>query len=233
VALFSYIRACAHHGILVGLSLLLVTLFGRIFCGFVCPLGIIHHVISWFKPALKGQRMVKANEKTPSQRIKYFLLIALLVGAFLGLNLVGLMDPISLLFRSLALAVIPGLGTGAREIFAWMANSDMKILYQLSYVGEFLLSPVFGYGYETYRTAWFIGMVFLVILFLNRIRPRFWCRVLCPLGALLGMFSRFSILRLEKDPEKCTNCKLCALNCQGASSPMPGQEWELVNRILL
>ncbi len=210
-----------------GLGLILMTLFlGRIFCGFVCPLGTIHHVVSWIKPALKGKLMVQANQKTPSQRVKYFLLIALLVGALMGLNLMGLMAPIPLLFRSLALAVFPGLGIGIKELFDVMANSDIKILNQLSYGAEVLVSPIFGYGYQSYQTAWFIGLIFLVILFLNRIRIRFWCRVLCPLGALLGIFSRFSILRLEKDHEKCTNCTLCTKNCQGAASPMPGQDWE-------
>lgn len=210
-----------------GLGLILMTLFlGRIFCGFVCPLGTIHHVVSWIKPTLKGKLMVQANQKTPSQRVKYFLLIALLVGALMGLNLMGLMSPISLLFRSLALAVFPGLGIGIKELFDVMANSDIKILNQLSYGAEVLVSPIFGYGYQSYQTAWFIGLIFLVILFLNRIRIRFWCRVLCPLGALLGIFSRFSILRLEKDHEKCTNCTLCTKNCQGAASPMPGQDWE-------
>jgi len=210
-----------------GLSLILMTLFlGRIFCGFVCPLGTIHHVVSWIKPALKGELMVQANQKTPSQRVKYFLLITLLVGALMGLNLMGLMAPTSLLFRSLALAVFPGLGIGIKELFDVMANSDIKILNQLSYGAEVLVSPIFGYGYQSYQTAWFIGLIFLVILFLNRIRIRFWCRVLCPLGALLGIFSRFSILRLEKDHEKCTNCTLCTKNCQGAASPMPGQDWE-------
>jgi len=210
-----------------GLGLILMTLFlGRIFCGFVCPLGTIHHVVSWIKPALKGKLMVQANQKTPSQRVKYFLLITLLVGALMGLNLMGLMAPTSLLFRSLALAVFPGLGIGIKELFDVMANSDIKILNQLSYGAEVLVSPIFGYGYQSYQTAWFIGLIFLVILFLNRIRIRFWCRVLCPLGALLGIFSRFSILRLEKDHEKCTNCTLCTKNCQGAASPMPGQDWE-------
>lgn len=210
-----------------GLGLILMTLFlGRIFCGFVCPLGTIHHVVSWIKPTLKGKLMVQANQKTPSQRVKYFMLITLLVGALMGLNLMGLMSPISLLFRSLALAVFPGLGIGIKELFDVMANSDIKILNQLSYGAEVLVSPIFGYGYQSYQTAWFIGLIFLVILFLNRIRIRFWCRVLCPLGALLGIFSRFSILRLEKDHEKCTNCTLCTKNCQGAASPMPGQDWE-------
>ena len=219
-----------HHfikGFWWGLGLLFMTLFlGRAFCGFICPLGTIHHVVSWIKPTLKGKLMVEANQKTPGQRVKYFLLISLLVGAVMGLNLIGLMDPMPFLFRSLALAVFPGLGVGIKEFFDVMANSDIKIFSQLSYGAEVLASPIFGYGYQSYQTAWFIGLSFLVILFLNRIRPRFWCRVLCPLGALLGVFSRVSILRLEKDHEKCTNCTLCTKSCQGAASPMPGQDWE-------
>ena len=209
------------------LGLILVTLFlGRIFCGFICPLGTIHHMVSWTKPSLKGDRMIRANQKTPGHRIKYFLLIMLLVGAVMGLNLAGLIDPISLLFRSLALAILPAIGTGLKELFDVMAASDIKALNYLSYGGEALVSPVFGYGYPAYKTAWFIGLIFLVILFLNRIKPRFWCRILCPLGALLGIFSRFTILRLEKDQAKCTDCTLCSRRCQGAASPMPGQTWE-------
>jgi polyferredoxin len=228
VSLSSFLSG--HHlikGFWWGLVLILMTIFlGRFFCGFICPFGTIHHAVSHVKPALKGERMVLANQKTPGQRLKYLLLIILLVGALIGLNLAGLLDPISLLFRALAQAVLPGLGTGIKEVFDWMANSDIKILNLLSYRGEVLVAPIFGYAHQAYRTAWFIGLIFLVILFLNRIRPRFWCRILCPLGALLGIFSRISILRLHKDEEKCTNCQLCSKGCQGAASPMPGQDWE-------
>jgi polyferredoxin len=228
VSLSSFLSG--HHlikGFWWGLVLILMTIFlGRFFCGFICPFGTIHHAVSHVKPALKGERMVLANQKTPGQRLKYLLLIILLVGALIGLNLAGLLDPISLLFRALAQAVLPGLGTGIKEVFDWMANSDLKILNLLSYSGEVLVAPIFGYGHQAYRTAWFIGLIFLVILLLNRIRPRFWCRILCPLGALLGIFSRISILRLDKDQGKCTNCQLCSKSCQGAASPMPGQDWE-------
>ncbi len=228
VSLSSFLSG--HHlikGFWWGLVLILMTIFlGRFFCGFICPFGTIHHAVSHVKPALKGERMVLANQKTPGQRVKYLLLIILLVGALIGLNLAGLLDPISLLFRALAQAVLPGLGTGIKEVFDWMANSDLKILNLLTYSGEVLVAPIFGYGHQAYRTAWFIGLIFQVILFLNRIRPRFWCRILCPLGALLGIFSRISILRLDKDEGKCTNCQLCSKSCQGAASPMPGQDWE-------
>ena len=209
------------------LGLLVVTLFmGRIFCGFVCPLGTLHHVVSWFRPSLKDDAMIRANEKVSGQKIKYFLLITVLVGAFCGLNMAGLMDPLSLLFRSLALAVFPGAAVGLQEFSEAIANSDIRAFHLLSYGGEVIAQFLSGFGYKAYKTAWFIGIVFLGILFLNRIRPRFWCRVLCPLGALLGVCSRFSVLRLEKDQEKCTDCELCTKSCHGAASPRPGQDWE-------
>jgi polyferredoxin/Fe-S-cluster-containing hydrogenase component 2 len=214
-------------GSLWGAAVVVLTvLLGRVFCGFLCPLGTIHHAVGTTKPALKGSRMVRANQKTPSQRLKYFFLICILAGALLGLNMAGLLDPIALLFRSIALAVLPGCGTALRVFFDALATSDIKMLSMLSYAGEVLVSPVFGYTHQAYQSGWFIGLIFLVILFLNRIRPRFWCRILCPLGALLGIFSRFSILKLEKYPEKCTMCNLCTKHCQGAASPKPDEDWE-------
>ena len=49
---------------------------------------------------------------------------------------------------------------------------------------------------------------------------------MCPLGALLGVFSRFTILTLVKDEEKCTGCNACTKSCQGAAEPKPGKEWQ-------
>jgi len=207
-------------------TVVLTLFFGRLFCGFICPLGTIHHLMSFVRPALKGQTMARANQKRPDHKFKYFILILLLLAAILGLNFTGLLDPIAFLFRSLSLAIFPGIGTGIKEVFDFMAQSDIKILNYISYGAEIIVSPVFGYGYEAFKSAWLIGSIFLIILFLNRIQPRFWCRTLCPLGALLGVFSRFSILKMEKYSEKCTQCQLCTQTCQGAASPIPGLEWE-------
>jgi polyferredoxin len=90
----------------VGLTILL----GRVFCGFICPLGSIHHAAGALKPSLKGARMLAANRKTPSQRIKYVLLTGLLVSAVLGLNMtVARPDVVS----SFARAVVPPSATAA------------------------------------------------------------------------------------------------------------------------
>jgi polyferredoxin len=206
--------------------LALTILMGRVFCGFICPFGSLHHAAGAIKPSLRGERMLAANRKAASQRIKYFLLLGFLISAVMGLNLAGLLDPIGFLFRSMALAVVPAAGNGLRAVFEAMAASDVKIIQLLSYGGEVLVAPVFGYNPQAYQTGWFIGLLFLVILFLNRVRPRFWCRVLCPLGALLGLCSRFTLLKLEKDAAKCSGCNLCTKHCQGAASPKPDAAWE-------
>jgi len=204
----------------------LTVVLGRVFCGFICPFGTLHHFMSWVKPNLKGSRLAAANQKTGSQRIKYFLLILFLVCAVVGLNLTGLMDPIAFLFRSVALAVLPALGTGIRSIVEWMTGSHATFLNDLAYGAEELLAPVFGFSNQAFQTGWFIGLLFIIILFLNRIRPRFWCRTLCPLGALLGICSRAGILALEKYDDKCTQCARCDRQCQGAACPRPGQQWD-------
>ena len=79
-------------------------------------------------PPSKASAALAANRKAPSQRIKYFLLIGVVVSAALGLNLAGLLDPMAFLFRSVALAVVPAIGNGLRSVFEAMAASDYKIV---------------------------------------------------------------------------------------------------------
>lgn len=204
-----------------------LTLFlGRFFCGFICPFGAIHHAVAGFRPSARGRQAVSRNEKTPAQRLKYGLLAMVLISALFGLNLAGFLDPIALLFRSLAVSILPALNIGVKEVFDAMAASDIKILNLISYSAEIIVSPVLGFGYPAYQTGFAVGLIVLFLLFLNRISPRFWCRVLCPLGALLGLLSFKSLLSLEKDESRCTGCNKCMAACQGAASPRPGLKWE-------
>ena len=58
-------------GFLWGAAIVVLSvLLGRVFCSFLCPLGTFHHAVGATKPALKGSRMVQANQKTSSQRLK-------------------------------------------------------------------------------------------------------------------------------------------------------------------
>lgn len=209
------------------LSIMLLTLLlGRIFCGLICPLGTLQHLVSRVKPALNRAGRIAANRPHAARRLKYGLLIAVLGAALLGLNVAGVLDPLAFLFRALALAILPALGIGLKELFDVMAASDIKAFNLLSYSAEVLVSPVFGYGYQAYQTAGFMGLLLLLALFLSRRQPRFWCRFICPLGALLGLLGRWQALRLVKDATRCTDCKRCQAVCQGAAHPHPTDTWQ-------
>ncbi|MEJ2685149.1 MAG: 4Fe-4S binding protein [Candidatus Sulfobium sp.] len=53
-----------------------------------------------------------------------------------------------------------------------------------------------------------LGIGALSVLYRN-----FWCRYLCPYGALLGLLSRFSPVKIRRNGETCTHCGSCSVNC--------------------
>jgi polyferredoxin len=67
-----------------------------------------------------------------------------------------------------------------------------------------------------------IGSLFVAVVALNFWRARFWCRYVCPLGGLLGVVGKNPLVRLNKHQEKCNNCRLCLVDCQGGAAPDRG-----------
>ena len=71
-----------------------------------------------------------------------------------------------------------------------------------------------------------IGVLFGVAIALNFYRARFWCRYICPLGALLGIAGKNPLVRLHKSPDACDNCRLCLADCQGGANLPDSLEWK-------
>ncbi len=212
----------------VGLFLSVATLgvsvfFGRWFCGWVCPFGTLHHVLSNLRRGRLELRLNRA-EYSPRQKWRYAVLIGLLVGVIGGVNLIGWLDPFSVFYRSLATAVFPALNSGLHSVFTWLYDSDPGIgSARVTAVSE----PVYGVlrryllseGEPQYHMGIFIGVLFVGIVAMNLWRSRFWCRYVCPLGALLGLAGKNPVLRLKKNDEACTGCRLCAAVCPGGAKP--------------
>ena len=214
-----------YTGLLWSLALIIPTLFlGRFFCGWICPLGTLSHFFSHLRKP--GRQQLERNRYRKWQRLKYYLLIALLVAALFGSGLFGILDPISLTVRSLGLSILPGLTYALDAVTAPLYRSNIQALKYLGealhFIGQNMLT---SFRQPHFAQGFFLGLIFATLLAWNLRITRFWCRALCPLGALLGAMSRWSIVGLVKHPTKCDECNRCLLGCQGGDDPIPGALW--------
>jgi len=205
----------------------IVLIFGRAFCGWVCPLGTLNHFFSHVKSKRKGARLVKSNKWKPWQLIKFYILIGLVIAALFTSLQTGILDPIPVLVRSLSVSVLPAINYGIRGVLNGLYHTDIPFLQNISDISfKALDSNILSYQQTFYHYSFLIGIIFIAIMVFNRFITRFWCRGICPLGAFLGLISRFSLFGLEKYQEKCTDCKRCLLYCQGGDDPHPNDTWK-------
>ncbi len=184
--------------LVIGLTVVL----GRIFCGWVCPFGAIHNAVSFFKR--KKDLKQEEGRWNKNQNLKYYILFFLLIGSLFSLQFIGILDPLSLLVRTLSLAVFPVISF-ITELAIHKNFLSFKLLY--------------------FRQAVLFGSIFLVLSLMNIKKRRFWCKFLCPLGALLSFLSYFGILRLNVN-EQCNACKLCLKVCPAGCNPDSSKSWK-------
>jgi polyferredoxin len=176
-------------------------LLGRVFCGWMCPYGTLHQFVGWVFNIRKNRHNIDANVYRPVFQLKYIGLTVFLVLALFGALQIGLLDPICLLVRSFAVAGKPAVDAALPRGI------------------DFLAGAPGANDARVFNGAWFVGLFVVALVGMNLVIPRFFCRVLCPLGAFLGVLSRFAFWRIDRDLTKCTDCNLCLRHCEGASDP--------------
>ena len=194
-------------------SLALITvvatvLLGRVFCGWICPLGTLHDLAG----RLGGSR----RRPLGWFQVKYLLLLFILAASLFTLQPAGLLDPLSLTIRSFALALYPAFSHAVSAFFDTLYAAELPGVTELSEaLYGILKKTVLPFRPPQFGQAFFLGALFLGILGLNLRERRFWCRYLCPLGALLGLCSRWSLLQRSVS-EGCDDCGACTAACPAA-----------------
>jgi polyferredoxin len=180
--------------------------FGRAWCGWLCPLGTI---LDWFSLNSWKRKYDKLPEWVRS--IKYVLLIAILTAAvFSNLTLMAF-DPMTIMVRTFTVSIWPGLDAAINFIES-LLNNIGPLQEGLARFDNFLRPALLPSEALSYRDGWFFGLIFAVIIALNLVSRRFWCRYICPLGAFYGIISKISLIR-RRVGESCNRCKLCEDIC--------------------
>ena len=188
-----------NYGVLVFL-IILTALFGRIYCSVVCPLGIMQDFFSWIGGKVKKNRFSYAKE---IKWLRYGFL-----GVFILALIIGF-APLTTLF-----APYSAYGRIVNSLFKplydllnnWLAGLDAaNDRYNFTEVQIWTRSV----------TTFVVALLTLFILgFLAWRKGRLYCNTICPVGTVLGFISRFSLLRVRFDKDKCKSCGMCEKNCK-------------------
>jgi polyferredoxin len=193
--------------------IVLTFLFGRVFCNWICPFGTLHQFIGHLFNTRTTRERIAQNRYHPAQYVKYVVLIIFLIMSIFGVLQIGLLDPIVIVYRAFTTFVV----VAWDMLLAAVASFSSKIKIDPSVTDTLKFAP--GVPNRIFVGSFWIGASFLLLVTFNLWKPRFFCRFLCPLGALLGILSGFSLLRINRNVRRCTDCHLCLTRCEGASDP--------------
>ncbi len=189
VGISTLVAARVFHGptvVWAAAILLTCALVPRMFCGYICPLGTLIDAFDW----LVGRHFARWHVTTNGPKggwvhTKYVLLVLVLATSLGGVLSAGFLAAIPVLTRGLLFS------GGHLQLGLIKGRGQIPPFHSAVYVSLALFA-----------------VVFLVSLF----GRRFWCRYLCPSGALL---SAWNVLRVgqRQVAESCISCNRCVEIC--------------------
>ncbi len=187
------------------ITLVLAVAVGRAWCGWVCPMGT---VLDW-TPSRRSRQNPGISPRW--SQLKTFLFFTVILGAVLGSLTLIILDPITLLFRTVSSGILPGLNWAIGGAESWFYGFR-ALRPALDGVDEVLRGWLLN-SQSFYLPNLALLAFFAAVLGLNAVRSRFWCRYICPLGGFLGLVSRVALIRHKVDGEKCVSCRKCSTIC--------------------
>jgi ferredoxin len=166
-----------------GIILAMCVLIPRGFCGYLCPLGTLIDMFDW----AIGKRVTRFRVAKDGWwvHIKYYLLLAVLIAAFCGVLISGYVAAIPVITRGMLFIGEP---------------------LQSGFTREWHLVPSMNFGHVVSI------LLFFGVLALGLLKPRFWCKYVCPSGALFSVGNLFRVSE-RKVESSCINCNKCVQIC--------------------
>ncbi|MCF6149497.1 MAG: 4Fe-4S dicluster domain-containing protein [Candidatus Kuenenia sp.] len=190
------------------LILFLTIPFGRYFCAWICPLGTTIDITDGF---FAGFRKYARKSVYDGRRIKYYLLAFLLLSLLLGLQCAGWFDPLSIATSVFAMSIHPYIVHLGDSFFGYLGNIPF-FGHVFSFFHTFFQDVLFAYHAPFFRAHGILLFVFILIITFGIVLRRYWCRNICPMGALFALFSDWSFFKRNVS-STCTSCGLCVEKC--------------------
>lgn len=187
---------------IVVIALLLLTLLcGRIYCSVICPLGVYQDIVSWIHGKFRKNRF---RYSTELKYLRYGVLALFAVVLLAGFgSFAGLIEPYSAFGRIMSNIFQP---------FYILANNGLALLAEKNDSYMFYTTDLW---WIKSTVVFSVAIVtFVIITVVAWIGGRTYCNTICPVGTLLGFFSRYSWLKPVIDTSKCNSCGLCGRNCK-------------------
>ena len=192
--------------LLPGVVVVVLTIVsGRFFCSMVCPLGTSIDISDRLIRGTKAAERKRTSRKEKGKLIKYLALCFILTAALLRISLAAYGAPIPIITRFYALLVYP--------IFTLIADAGITIIRPIADKAGITSLAYADLSNPVFALQWFIIALPGVIFALAFLAPRFWCRYLCPSGAIFALFSMRPFLIRRRVTSKCTSCGLCRKGC--------------------
>jgi len=190
-------------------------LHGPVFCGWICPTGTIQDLAGWLRKRLgrRNERLSRGRLIGLSLFVAGFLVLVIWLGARRQLLIEDSSVHWAAMLILLCYLVLAGVIDDQPSRKLRVVSLAAIFLTAVSHV--VVTSPMhFAFTTRDDKASEVTTLVILVsALFV--LRP--WCRYLCPWGYLMGFLHRFSRLRIEQAPGRCTECGVCSSTCDVAA----------------
>jgi polyferredoxin len=195
---------------LPALIIIFLSIFlGRFFCGWICPLGTTIDIFSRLLDSPSNRISIKWQKL---RFLKFALLFGLIILAVFSIHIWSYFDPLSIFNRVLTVFLYPMTTYFIENFLIFL--SELPFLGDPAYwVFDKYKSIIMPEEQAFYQQVFWITLFFIIILGLEKLSRRFWCRYLCPAGAWLGILSQFRFYERIVGPT-CSGCDKCHKECK-------------------